>query len=258
VKKLFLLILAYAFSSMSANAAYVSGVDDTAGDRELKISAEVKTLLDASILTYYKEPNPKKIDALLDIMAETPLLDRKTSLPPLIGFFTIVFPNNKDRVMGWMSRNNYNTPGQHVIVNALLHANMKESALLFAKAHKWSDEEIYRLRETPSLINLKKMFVALPGHIDTLWGAFFASGDPIYVEQIIDAMLAESLPKHAYDAFSIPEGGDALAENKTLAATTLRDYAPDHAPVREALEKRLGAEPESSPKKELFKSILGK
>lgn len=257
IKKLVLLLM-LTLSASPAFAAYVSGVDDETPDRPLKITAEQKKILDDSILTYYQDSNSKKIDALLDLIADSVVLDRKTASPPLVGFLTVVFEDNKDQVFSWMSRNDYYPGAQYVIVNALLHAKLKEAALLFAKAHKWEADDIYRLRETDDTVNLKKLEIVVPGHIDTLWGAFFASGDPIYVEQIIDAAMAGALPKFKEADYFLENQGDALAENKMLAANTLRDYAREHPVVREALEKRLKAEPDSSPKKKFYQELLGK
>lgn len=258
MKRLLLICLMCLCLPATAQAVYITGVDDTSGDRKPNIGMEEQKLLDDSILTYYQSPSVEKINNILDIMTQTPLLERKTAWAPLVGFFTIVFPNNKDHVMAWISRNDYNEHAQYVIVNALLHAHMRETALLFAKAHKWDAESIYRLREHTDMVDLNKLIIVLPGHIDTLWGAFFASGNVIYVDQIIENLLTGKIPEHAYQAFMIEDGTDILSENKVLAATTLRDYARDHKPVREALEKRYNAEPDSSPVKKLFKEMLGK
>lgn len=257
IKKLFCLLLLI-LSASPAFAAYVSGVDDEAPDRQLKITAEQKKILDDSVLTYYQDFDSKKVDALLDLIADSVVLDRKTASPPLVGFLTVVFQDNVDHVFSWMSRNDYYPGAQYVIVNALLHAKLKESALLFAKAHKWEPDDLYRLRETDDTVNLKKLEVVVPGHIDTLWGAFFASGDTVYVEQIINAATAGALPKFKEADYYLENQSDALAENKLLAANTLRDYAREHPIVRDALEKRFKAEPESSPKKKFYQELLGK
>lgn len=254
----FLLLLLIPLLPMAATASYVTGVDDIDEKRPLKISESEKKQLDENVLSYYQSPTPEKINAILDLMAETTMLERKTAWSPLTGFLTVVFASNKDKVMGWMSRNDYNTYAQYVIVNALMHAKLKESALLFAKAHKWGSEDLYQLRETDDQVNLKTLKVVIPGHIDTLWGAFFASGETDYLNTIIDSLFTESLPDYAKDMFFIPDGADTLAENKSLAARTLRDYAQELPLVREVLEKRYDAEPQDSPRKKLYKQILGK
>lgn len=261
MKKLLCLLLGLTLSSpamaQTGFEPYVSGVDDVQGGRESKLDETARKLLWDSVLTYYKEPKPEKVDTLLDLMANTDMLTRKTAWAPLVGFLTVVFPANKNHVMRWMSRNDYNTHAQYVIVNALMHAGMKESALLFAKAHRWEGEDMIRLRDMKHKIDLKKLPIVMPGHIDTLWGAFFASGDPVYVEQIIEAMITDKkTSKELNAAYYMPDDADPSSENKSLAATTLRDYAKDNPPVRTAIENRLKAETAGSPKYDLYRSIL--
>lgn len=239
-------------------SAYVSGINDPQSGRESNLDAESQQRLDDAILTYYKDKNPQRINIVLDMMAYTGLLERKTAWAPLVGFLTVVFPENKNRVMGWMSRNDYNTNAQYIIVNALMHARMKESALLFAKAHQWKSEDLYRLRETQDTVDMKKLKVIVPGHIDTLWGAFFGSGDTAYVEQIIDAMLADELPNHNPKDYPMPDGSNPVDEIKLLAIETLKYYAIYHPAVREVLQKRYDAAEENTAKKEIFKKLLGK
>lgn len=236
---------------VAALAAYVSGVDDPQSGKENKIPKEMQATLDQAVLTYYKNPQPEKINTILDIIADSHALDRKTASAPMVGFFTVVFADNKNHIMSWISRNNYYQQAQYVIVNSLLHAGLKESALLFAKAHRWDKDELYRLRESHDKVDLKKLTVIVPGHIDTLWGAFFASGDPIYVNQIIDAALTEFLPKHSDAEYFIENQQEAIDENRTLAATTLREYARDHTIVRATLDKRIAAETNAANKKSL-------
>lgn len=231
----------------AVQASYISGVDDTMSGREVLIPKELQRELDYNVLTYYQDPDPEKINRILDIIADSKVLDRKTAPAPMVGFLTVVFANNKNRVISWMSRNNYYEQAQFVIVNALMHAKLKESAMLFAKAHHWDPENIYRIRETEDTIDLKKLPIIVPGHIDTLWGAFFASGDEIYVDQIITAALTDFLPEHSEaDYFINDQQQQAIDENRTLAQVTLKDYAKDHAPVKSAVEKRLAKEPANS------------
>lgn len=254
-------LLAYVFMPFNALAAYISGVDDDSSDRKMNIPPAVKADIDKAFLGYYQAPGVDKINLILDIINNTPLLERKTSWAPMVGFFTEVFPNNKNQVLNWLSRNDYNTHAQYVIVNALLHSKMKETALLFAKAHHWEGDDMIRLRDSDDKVNLKKLEIIVPGHIDTIWGAFFASGDVTYVNKIIDYVLSDNLEAQINlkrEEFFIPEGSDPVKEGKSLAATTLRDYSKDHPAVLRALEDRYKATPEGNMKHSVLKMILGK
>ena len=59
----------------------------------------------------------------------------------MVGFLTVIFANNKQHIFTWMSRNDYNSYAQDVFITALLHAKLKETALVFAQAHQWKHEE---------------------------------------------------------------------------------------------------------------------
>jgi hypothetical protein len=96
----------------------------------------------------------------------------------------------------------------------------------------------------------------LPGHIDTLWGAFFASGDGVYVNEIINVLFMASLPRS--ETVSIPAGHkmqDVLAENKKLAENTLRRYALGHEAVRRIITERMDKE-KNVTKKKMLRSLL--
>lgn len=225
--------------------AYVAGMDDT----NANISPEVQKKLDEAITTYYVHPSPKKVDTVLDIMNSTDLLNKKTAWAPMVGFLTVVFADNKNHVFDWMARNDYNTYAQDIFVAALEHAKLTEAAYVFAQAHQWKKYEIMQLQNDFDALDLKHLVVAVPGHIDTLWGAFFASGDPIYVNEIINVLFEDATASLLTDLHNVPAGADA--ENKRLAETTLRQYAPQHAPVKAALAARIATEKDAAKKKTL-------
>lgn len=233
---------AFAFAS-------VSGMDDV--DPNIPTSTQQK--LDEAITTYYQYPSVEKVETVLDIMNDSKLLRKKTAWPPMVGFLTVVFADNQEHLFRWMSRKDYNSHAQDVFVAALLHAKLKETALVFAQAHQWKKDQLDQLRDMQDNVDLKHLAIRVPGHIDTLWGAFFASGDRIYVDEIIAVLSQDHPPAATPDvagaSYNMPE------ENKKLAETTLRQYAPYHPPVREALKVRIAAEKDKV-RKQLLKSIL--
>ncbi|MEI7669563.1 MAG: hypothetical protein WCJ33_05740, partial [Pseudomonadota bacterium] len=224
-----LLALLLAFPSFAHDS--VSGIDDL----NPNISEEEQAKIDEAITTYYQHPEVKKVNIVLDIM-NGELLRKRTAASPIVGFLTVIFANNKNHVFEWMSRNDYNNYAGDVFINALLHAGLQESALVFVQANGWKEEAIEKLRTFKDNTNLKKLNIILPGHIDTLWGAFFASGDEIYVDQIISVLFMKQLPPSG-DTQLPP--GDVLGENKKLASKTLKLYALSHKKVRHAIEERL-------------------
>jgi len=229
--------------------ASVSGMDDI----NPNIPVETQEKLDEAITTYYQHPSVQQVDTVLDIMNDSDLLRKKTAWPPMVGFLTVIFENNKEHLFDWMARNDYNQYAQDVFISALLHAKLKETALVFAQAHQWKKDELENLQHTWDDVDLKQLEVTAPGHIDTLWGAFFASGDVVYVNEIINVLLRDEMP-FSPDSL-IGASYNLLKEDKKLAENTLRQYAPYHEPVRRALSARIAAEKDTT-KKQLLQRIL--
>jgi len=218
--------------------AMIAGISDRDIDN---VPPEVLANLDKAFTGYYLAPSADKVEQVLDIINDSEVLRTKTSWPPMVGFLSIVFADNKDKVFAWISRNDYNSHAGDVFISALLHAKLKESALVFAQAHGWDDAKMQKLREYEDKVDLKRQQIILPGHIDTLWGAFFASGEEIYVDQIISVLFFENMPY--------------LEENKKLAHSTLLLYAKDNKPVRSAIEKRVHLEKDAG-RKAILQGLL--
>lgn len=232
----------------SLSFAYVSGIDDM----NANISAEDQVKIDQAILGYYQKPEVEKVNMVLDIMNNTELLRKKTAWSPLVGFLTVVFASHKDHVFDWMSRNDYNSYAEDVFITALLHAGLAESASVFAQAHGWSADKLKTLRNYREDTDLKKLDIILPGHIDTLWGAFFASGDTDYVDEIINVLFMARLPITL--KMQVPPG-DVLGENKRLAESTLNYYAGTHEKVARLIKARITQEKDPA-KQELLRQLL--
>ena len=241
---LFLLLPAFAWAS-------ISGIDDV----NPNIPEDVQKTIDDAITTYYQAPSAAKIDTVLDIMNDTDVLLKKTSWAPLVGFLTVIFENNRQHVFDWMARNDYNQYAQDIFINALMHAKLTEAALVFAQAHQWTPIEQFRIRATSDKLDMKHLNVTVPSHIDTLWGAFFASGDTVYVDEIITTSIDGTTLPHKGGSSRFSKAKEFWA-NKKLAEETLKQYAPLHKPVRDALKARIASEKDEA-QKSIFKQILG-
>lgn len=213
-------------------AETVSGIDDI----NPNLPIETRAKLDDAITTYYKHPDPKKVEIVLDAMNDSALLQKKVAWPPLVGFLTVIFENNKPHLFDWMARHDYNNYAQDVFAAALVHARLNETAMVFAQAHGWSKARIYRLRSFFDTVDMKHMQILLPGHIDTLWGAFFASGDKIYIDEMLTVFTGPDIASEKSLLQEIP--GGALIETKALIGKTLRYYAPSHPLVVHAIRER--------------------
>jgi hypothetical protein len=240
--------------------AYVPGLDDDSPN----ISADLQEQLDLAITTYYQRPSPQKVAVVLDIMNDSPLLRKKTAWPATIGFLTVVFKDNKQHLFDWMALHDYNLYAEDVFVSALMHANLRETALVFAQAHHWKKSRLDQIRYSFDSVDLKHLTIKVPGHIDTLWGAFFASGDPVYVNEIINILFKKAaidilVKQAAAQPPNAPPSEEAatLLENKKLAEKTLKAYAPLHKPVRDAVKARIASEKNEEIRSYLKHIILG-
>jgi hypothetical protein len=224
----------------TAAFAAISGMDDYA----VNIPAKTQADLDNALEFYYQHPTREKVDTILGIMNGSDLMHKKSAWPPMVGFLTVVFSNNQRYLFHWMGLEDYNSYSQDIFITALLHAKLKETALVFAQAHQWKGPDLTRIKGVDDTIDLKHLTITAPGHIDTLWGAFFATGDPVYVNEIIDVLFVA--PPSAKRIAMLKAQGDSsvsetAAENKRLAQATLRTYAPYHPVVLQALEDRMEA-----------------
>lgn len=232
-------------------SAYVSGVDDG----ESNLTPAVQARLDTAMTTYYRSPSPQKVETVLDIMNDTPLLRKKRAWPAVIGFLSVVFPTNKQHLFDWMSLHDYNLYAEDVFVSALMHANLRETALVFAQAHHWRKPELDRIRYGYDKLDLKHMAIVVPGHIDTLWGAFFGSGDTVYVTEIMDVLFRKDEPPPK----DVPPSqfANLPLENKKLAEKTLKQYSAEHPEVRAVVTDRIAEEKDPQIKSYLKRIILG-
>jgi|GEM_PF-945689 len=237
MKHYFILLMLLGFSSPLMASDFVTGIDDF----NPNITKAEQLTIDDAITTYYQHPDIAKINTVLDIMNGN-LLEKKTAWSPLVGFLTIVFSQHKHQVFDWISRNDYNLYAQDVIITALMHAKLFETAAVFAQGVGWTPERVEDLRKQKDTTDLKHQAIILPGHIDALWGAFFASGDKIYVEEILNVLFMTKLP--VSDAVQAP-AANVLLENKKLAVGTLTLYCKTHPLVKQVIEKRLKKEKDS-------------
>jgi hypothetical protein len=227
----------------------ISGIDDTVSPLPLSDQAA----LDGLISYYYADPSTERVNQILDVMNKPETLRKKSAWASFVGFLTVVFKDNPKALMGWMSREDYNTYAEDVFVAALLHAGHKDEALTFAQAHGWSKPQLEKLAASQDRLDLKHLVITVPGHIDTLWGAFFASGDEVYIREIIGVLFMTQLPDSPLTYES--DEHDVLGENKKLAKSTLARYAPFHPFVRRAIEERLGTTREPL-LRDMLKSLL--
>jgi hypothetical protein len=110
------------------------------------------------------------------------LTDHPPALPPMIGFLAAFFekdPAQIDRV----ANHPFQRKGQTVVLISLEAAGNGAAARRIAGKWHWSDAEVAKLGEIKPLAGLVP---ESPSDLDTLWGAAFSTGDPVYVRKIYD------------------------------------------------------------------------
>lgn len=127
-------------------------------------SSELKTLADvgAFMQAYYLHPQPERIADLIDALYPSGFLQKSSNATVVIGFFSEVFAANANRLPEWQS---------HIAKQDDQTKATLERALSMSK--------------TGGILNSI-------GHSaefnDECWAAFFASGNPKFVDRIVDQL----------------------------------------------------------------------
>jgi len=138
---------------------------------------------------YYERPSPERFETEVKKLQAMGILKKKSTIDPIAAFFSRLFvaadPSTLSR---WLK-----------FIDALPNADQAA----FLVALRWADtpETINALRQRSSgnsaLANRAKQLVdsrspklnkishPAPGELDMCWGAFFATGDPVYALTVI-------------------------------------------------------------------------
>ncbi|MGD9680347.1 MAG: hypothetical protein AB7W16_04110 [Candidatus Obscuribacterales bacterium] len=186
---------------------------------------------------YYKKGNPDKVPALVLRLEAAGELDNNKGAIVLIHFLAELFKRNPERVSSWsdqimqLARNH-----QGILWQALWYADTQGSRAELTKIARVSDTMAQRdIAELLSYhpVPLMEAIYSLDA-LDSLWGAFLASGDSCFIQRIIKA-----LPLRDSDAVPI---GQLLAS--AAARTTLANNCQLHELVRQICIKERDSNPE--------------
>ena len=111
---------------------------------------------------YYLKPRPELVAPMIEAMSMTGYFQRATSSPPFIGFFSEVFLDNRDRLPDWQALiDKQDTETKAALLQAV--ALSKAGGATTVDGNSGSA-------------------------LDTYWGAFFASGNPAYINKLVDQL----------------------------------------------------------------------
>jgi hypothetical protein len=158
---------------------------------------------DDLFLHFYNNPEPARLVGFLESYQER--APSWNAFPPVTGFFAVVFRRNVD----WIDRLVPDHPDSRtaVAINAALRLAGEPAIRPNLQSRLAAAGADARLRaELAGLpLQLERLHVVTPTHLDVLWGASFASGDARYVRMIVDflAMTANRSELTAIDVAKV-------------------------------------------------------
>jgi hypothetical protein len=159
------------------------------------VYAEVEPLshkeLNDWMVYYYKNPKPEMTPRAVYSMGQLQDVD-DTRLAPLSAFLSFVFRDNPGKVRGWLSQlSPLSACARKVVSYALWYSRVDEAQNLMKSLAESSGGEdallvraLLEKRPTP----FEEVEIASASTLDTLWGAFFATGGEKYVIRIMSAL----------------------------------------------------------------------
>jgi hypothetical protein len=135
------------------------------------------------------------------------LEEHQSAEEPLAAFLSVVFAENPQRIEIWAHDVEYTGRAKEAVEYALwLSGNGEIIAKLFGKTPSYAEA---------SLEPLSGLIPNKPGDLDLMWGAFFASGNTLFVGKIVD-VLDDSVPltgDKTRDAATRASAGWSLGSN---------------------------------------------
>ena len=134
---------------------------------------------------YYQHPQPERFEAEVKKLKKSGALQNGSAFPPLAAFFSRLFQSaTTAQLVQWL-RFIQSLPeeDQTVFLVALRWANIPETqdALEKIAAGKGQGATFARKMLEAEVPALDKITVPSAGELDMCWGAFFATGDSVYV-----------------------------------------------------------------------------
>jgi hypothetical protein len=134
---------------------------------------------------YYQNKDTSKVPDFLKWLQERHLVEsKKTAAGPIAAFLSVVFSENPDKVSDWVDSTNFTGNTKQTITLALWLSGDTSKLSKFA-----NPLPPYARKPSPKLSEIPADTTAV---LDMMWGAFSASGDPVYVKKVIDSLDASN------------------------------------------------------------------
>ena len=136
------------------------------------------------ITYFYGDPKPERLVGFLDGYVKNPA--DWAAYPPLVGFFAVTFRRFPD----WIDRllpTRFDAKTAETVAAAFRLSGLPPMAqTLRSQLADAGQDPTLRAQLANLPTRLEELRIVTATHLDILWGAFFASGDPQYVRMILD------------------------------------------------------------------------
>jgi hypothetical protein len=140
--------------------------------------------LNLAMMHFYEEPDPKQISVIIRSISDHQVLEREEAIPPITGFLAVAAQRYPSHVEEWsIVISSLPRSDQLHLWRALWLADIPETHRALARAQETGLIPGNQPFHAPP--SLRSLYVATASDLDALWGAFFASGDTVYVGRII-------------------------------------------------------------------------
>lgn len=138
--------------------------------------------------TYYKHPNPDGVVNAIRILANNSALG-STDKMTAFGFLVQVLRQNPEKIADWFQQlNDLDEMNKKQLMLIIWQSKTLEGDRIIDSIKKAKNNPLSlyadELTQTPQ-VDLLQENITSPAGLDMLWGSFFATGSPLYVEKII-------------------------------------------------------------------------
>lgn len=172
---------------------------------------------------HYRDRTPGALAAVLDHLDDADFRGARNAWPPMIGFLAGLTVRDPDSVQRALDGRKLSPLGSSIVARALWYGGRPDLAGVVAETADWNRRQIDDLQSHPP--NLLHLPVQHPDALDTLWGAFSATGDLAYVRRIANH-LADILARGDIVSGDLFRMATLVASGRTAQASDLiRSYA---------------------------------
>ncbi len=155
---------------------------------------ETEEQFEEAMTYYYQNNEPNKLICGLEYYSDGPLFQNKKIRMPIAHFYAAAFnksPEFLNKLYEQMSATGSDKAKIFALHVFWVINSEKSLALLNHAEESWNHPEISRianLMKTNKPKDLLNIAPQTPGDLDNLWATFFASGDPLAIEQIASTL----------------------------------------------------------------------